>query len=175
MGDERRLNHLADLSLSFIDIPADSGSTSNQTVDMSKGRVSMGRSSLRLGIGVQTISGSISQRWTYLLGYEYRVNNGLGIPIEIQFYRNERTGLKNLYFLSAELKAYLHVIPRWDLFIKGGPQIGALLLGVSLHYSLGTEISLWENQALFMMVKRTNLRPDLQDFVLLGVVQKLGR
>jgi len=158
---------------SLEDMPADPALANAQTADTLSGRELGGRSSLRLGIGVQTIGGSISQRWTSMLGYEYRVNNGLGVPLEIQLYRNEPTGIKTLYFLSAALKAYIHIIPIWSLFVAGGPQVGALVLGVSFQYSVGTQIFLDRRIALFLNVKRTSLT-DLDDFILLGVMLKLG-
>jgi len=134
---------------------------------------SEGRSSLRFGVGVQTIRGSINQRWTSLFGYQHKISEKLAVPFEIQLFRSEHTGIKTLFFLSVALKAYLHVIPRWSFFIQAGPQVGGLLFPLSLHYSLGTEISLDQHLALFLTFKRTGL--DIaEDFVLSGVVLRLG-
>ena len=133
-----------------------------------------GRSSLRIGVGTQTIQGPLSQRWSSMFGYQYKISRRLAVPFELQLYRNERTGTKTLYFLSAELKAYLPISRVWNLYVKGGPQVGALLFGISLHYSVGTEVLLNRQLSLFVNWKRTDLRPDLDDFLLVGVVFTLG-
>ncbi len=102
-----------------------------------------------LRMGLQASGGPISERWTVLAVYEYRMKNAMSFPIEFQVIARDP---KNLPLLSLGLKLRTEIAGISTIYAQGGFSFG---VPSGFAYGFGCEFFSSKSVCLSLDLKRT--------------------